>query len=253
MEMELTELIRKLNELYEPEQVSDYCPNGLQIEGRASVNRIITGVSASMDLFREAVDRKADAILVHHGIFWKSTPQVLHGSHRDRIRILLENDISLIAYHLPMDLHPELGNNAGLVKILGLENPVPFGQYGNRKIGFSGSLELPMNQGEFLDMIRTRIHPDAKILGRGPEQIQRIAVVSGGAADVFQQAIDERMDLYLTGEPAEWAFHVANESGVYFLAAGHHATERPGPAAIADWLRSRLGLEAEFVDLWNPV
>ena len=251
--MKLTELMRYLDELLESDRFSDYGPNGLQVEGTHDVKKIVTGVSACIELFDRAVEKKADAVLVHHGLFWDGQPVTAVGSRKERLSRLIKNDISLIAYHLPLDAHPQFGNNAGIFRALNLSGPIPFGMAKGNAIGFLGSFEKPLSRNEAQERIRAGINPDARFHFFGPDEIRKVAVCSGGAQSLFSEAIRQKADLYITGEESEWVYHLAKEEKAHYAAAGHHATERFGPMLLAVHLKEKFGLDAEFIDVENPI
>lgn len=228
----------------------DYCPNGLQVEGRAEVRRIATGVTASQFVLDAAIEWGADAILVHHGYFWRNEDAVITGIRKRRIARLLRNDVSLLAYHLPLDVHPELGNNAQLGKLLGLDTQ---GRFGEQDIASIGELATPQTLAQFAAWIGGRLQRAPQVVGDGAKHIQKVAWCSGGAQGYFEAAIAQGADAYITGEISEPGFHLAQESGVAFIAAGHHATERLGIQALGGHLAARFGLEHRFFDQDNPV
>ena len=243
-------LVEYLDRLLEPGKFRDYCPNGLQVEGCGEVNRIVAGVTASQALLDAAVAHRADAILVHHGYFWKGEDGRITGMRRKRLGTLITNEINLLAYHLPLDAHPELGNNAQLARHLGW---LPEGRFGDQDIAWFGALAEPCD----LSRLQTRV---ANILGREPlvigepaRPVRRIAWCSGGAQGYFEQAIALGVDAYLSGEISEQTVHLARESGVAYLSAGHHATERYGVKALSEHLSTVHGLTCIFVDVDNPV
>lgn len=243
-------LVNYLDELLEPAKFRDYCPNGLQVEGRDAVCRIIAGVSASQALLDAAVARGADAVLVHHGYFWKSEDSRVTGIRKQRLGTLLRHDINLLAYHLPLDAHPVLGNNAQLAAVLDWR---PEGRFGEQDVAWLGSA----GEGGDLAGLSSRV---ARQLGRQPlvvgdpeRPIRRVAWCSGGAQGHFEQAIALGVDVYLSGEISEQTVHLARESGVAYVAAGHHATERGGIRALARHLGENCDLICEFVDVDNPV
>jgi dinuclear metal center YbgI/SA1388 family protein len=247
--MKRDDLVNYLDGLLEPAKFRDYCPNGLQVEGREVVRRIVAGVSASQALLDAAVARDADAALVHHGYFWKGEDGRVTGIRKQRLGTLLGHDISLLAYHLPLDAHPQLGNNAQLATVLGWQ---PEGRFGEQDIGWLGRAA-----GGSLAALSAQV---ARQLGRPPltigdpnRPIHRIAWCSGGAQGYFEQAIALGVDAYLSGEISEQTVHLARESGVAYLAAGHHATERGGIRALAQHLNEHCDLVCEFVDVDNPV
>ena len=248
--MKREELVNYLDGLLQPGKFRDYCPNGLQVEGCPEIVRLVAGVTASQALVDAAVERHADAILVHHGWFWKGEDGRVTGIRRKRLGSLLANDINLLAYHLPLDAHPELGNNAQLASRLGW---LPEGRFGEQDIAWLGSLAEPCD-------LATLVERVAGVLGRIPlvvagdgRVVRRIGWCSGGAQGYFEQAIALGVDAYLSGEISEQTVHLARESGVAYLAAGHHATERYGVQALAGHLAQRFGIVCEFVDLDNPV
>lgn len=248
--MKREELVSYLDGLLESGRFRDYCPNGLQVEGRSEVRRIVAGVTASQDLLDVAVRRGADAVLVHHGYFWKGEDGRVTGIRRQRLATLIANDINLIAYHLPLDAHPELGNNAQLARRLGWQ---PEGRFGEQDIAWLGSLAEPLDLGGLVGKVASGLGREPLVIGQTNQPIRRIAWCSGGAQGYFEQAIALGADAYLSGEISEQTVHLARESGVAYIAAGHHATERGGVQALAAHLADRFGLECEFVDVDNPV
>lgn len=228
----------------------DYCPNGMQVEGRAEVRRIATAVSASQQVLDEAIAWGADAVLVHHGYFWRSEDAVITGIKKRRIARLLKEDVSLLAYHLPLDAHPELGNNAQLGKRLGLEEQ---GRFGEQNIACIGSLEHPQTLAQFAQQVEHGLRRTPQVIGDLSKRIAKVAWCSGGAQGYFEAAIAQGVDAYITGEISEQNFHLARESGVAFIAAGHHATERYGIEALGRHLAARFDLEHCFFDQDNPV
>ncbi|MDR0563716.1 MAG: Nif3-like dinuclear metal center hexameric protein [Azoarcus sp.] len=249
--MRRDELRQYLDELLDTAHWRDYCPNGLQVEGRSEVRRVLCGVTASQALADAAAAGGYDALLVHHGYFWRGEDGCITGIRRRRLGTLLGHDISLFAYHLPLDGHPLLGNNAQLALLMGWRGE---GRFGDQNIGWVG---VPQENGLKAHDIAARL---AAKLGREPflvgdphRAVSRIAWCSGGAQGLFEQAIAAGAELYVSGEISEQTPHLARESGVPFIAAGHHATERYGVQALAQHLREKWGLEAEFLDLPNPV
>ena len=239
-----------LDTLLEAARFRDYCPNGLQVEGRAEVQRVVCGVSASQALLDEAVRREADAVLVHHGWFWKGEDGCVTGIRRTRLATLLGRDISLFAYHLPLDAHPELGNNAQLAREADWRVD---GHFGEQDIGFIGSPAAPTTATVVAESLQRLLGRSVMVAGAGDRLVTRIAWCSGGGQGLFEQAIAAGADCYVSGEISEHSVHLAREAGVPYLAAGHHATERFGPMALARHLHERLGLDCEFVDIDNPV
>ncbi len=231
-------------------QYKDYCPNGLQVEGKAQVHRIATAVTASQQVVDAALDWGADALLVHHGYFWRNEDATITGVKKRRIAQLLRGDVSLLAYHLPLDAHAELGNNAQLGKRLGF---VESGRFGDQDIACVGALQQALELNQLGSHIGNSLQRVPQIVGGGNRPIAKVAWCSGGAQGYFEAAIARGVDAYITGEISEQSFHLANETGVAFIAAGHHATERYGVQALGEHLAARFGLEHRFFDQENPV
>ena len=248
--MKRQQLVEYLDGLLQPGRFRDYCPNGLQVEGRAEVVRVVAGVTASQALLDVAVARGADAVLVHHGYFWKGEDGRVTGIRRQRLKTLLANDINLLAYHLPLDAHPDLGNNAQLASRLGW---LPDGRFGEQDIAWLGNVEIPTTAGRLAAQIADELVRNPMLIGDPERPIRRLGWCSGGAQDYFEQAIALGVDAFVSGEISEQTVHLARESGVAYLACGHHASERYGVAALAAHLSRKCGLECEFVDLDNPV
>ncbi|MCW3479927.1 Nif3-like dinuclear metal center hexameric protein [Neisseriaceae bacterium JH1-16] len=248
--MQLTELIRLLDAQLEPWRFKDYAPNGLQVEGRAEVKKVLTGTTASQALIDAAIAEGADAILVHHGYFWKNEDARIVGIKRARLKALLEHDISLIAYHLPLDAHPTLGNNATLAERLGL---IVEGQTGEQGLLWYGRCTVPTTAQSLTEQVDVALARPPLLLGDPARRIERVCWCTGGAQGYFEQAIALGADAFITGEVSEQNYHIAEESGVVFLAAGHHATERYGVRALGDWLAQETGLDVNHAELKNPV
>jgi dinuclear metal center YbgI/SA1388 family protein len=244
------DLVAHLDELLEAARWRDYCPNGLQVEGRAEVRRVVCGVTASQALLDAAALHGADAILVHHGLFWRGDDARVVGIRRHRLATLLRHDISLIAYHLPLDAHPELGNNAQLGRLMGWRAESRFGE---QELGWIGHLEQVQAAGQVARSLTARLGRESLLVGDPERPVRRIAWCTGAAQGFFEGAITTGADLYVSGEISEQTTHLARESGVPYVAAGHHATERYGPHAIAAHLKDAFGLDADFLDLPNPV
>ena len=247
----LAEVVNYLNQLLEPDRFSDYCPNGLQVEGRSQVARLVSGVTACDDLISAAIDLRADAILVHHGYFWRGEDPCLLGMKRRRIGRLLQSDISLLAYHLPLDEHPQLGNNAQLARVLGLCVSAPLDAGDGSCVGLVGEQSPAMSGQQLARHI-------AATLGREPlhigadRSISTVAWCSGGGQGFIERAVALGVDAYITGEVSEQTVHVARECNIHFYAAGHHATERYGVQAVGEQVARELALEHVFVDIDNP-
>ena len=248
--MERAELLRYLDTLLEVARFKDYCPNGLQVEGRGQVRRIVCGVTASQALLDAAVVRGADAVLVHHGYFWRGEDGRVTGMRRKRLATLIGHDINLIAYHLPLDAHSELGNNAQLGRLMGWE---PDGRFGDQDLGWTGALAHPLRLDALARSAAARLGREPLMLGEGSQEVRRVAWCTGGAQGFFEQAIATGVDCFVSGEVSEQTTHLARESGVAYLAIGHHASERYGVQALGAHLAREFGIEAEFVEVDNPV
>jgi dinuclear metal center YbgI/SA1388 family protein len=221
---------------------------GLQVAGAREVERIACGVSASLELFERAAGAGAQMLLVHHGLLWDRDTRVIDDARRRRLKTLLDADITLAAYHLALDAHPEVGNNALLARELGVDPTERFAV-----IGFGGPLAEPATVEEFAERVRVALGSEPLVFAHGPERVERAAVVTGGAASHLADAARDGYDLFLTGEPAEPSLHTARELGIHFVAGGHYATERIGIKALAKHLAEQFDLEWEFIDLPNPV
>ena len=231
----------------------DALPVGLQVIGADEVRRVATGVSASLELFERAAAEGAQMLIVHHGLFWSSEPRRIGERERARLRCLFDHDLSLVAYHLALDAHPEVGNNALICRALGLTDPVGFGVHGDRTIGFLATADPPLTLPGLLDRVRAEINPEPLVFDAGPEAIGRVAVISGAAAQDVLPAADAGADCFLTGEPREPVMAQAREAGIHFVAAGHYATEVFGVRALGDLLARRFGVEHVFIDVPNPI
>ncbi|MFJ3462998.1 Nif3-like dinuclear metal center hexameric protein [Achromobacter spanius] len=245
-----------LDDTLQAARFKDYCPNGMQVEGRSEVGHIITGVTASEALLRAAVDRGADAVLVHHGWMWRNEDRRVIGTRRTRMALTLKNDLNLFAYHLPLDAHPTLGNNAQLARVLGLTparrddgTPLTCGQDGLIWLGeASGAQTL----GQLGDRVAQRLGRQPLVVGDPDQPLATIAWCTGGAQGMMGDAVDADASVYITGEVSESTVHLARETGVGFIAAGHHATERYGVQALGQAVAEQFGITVEFVDIDNP-
>jgi len=248
--MQLSALNHYLTELLQPERFSDYCPNGLQVEGKAEVKKIVTGVTASLALLQRAQAVNADAILVHHGYFWKGESQAVTGIKMRRLKWLLANELNLFAYHLPLDAHPGIGNNVMLGEVLGLEIAGWLGD-GNM-IAWA---ELPQAQSlqVLADAISAQLGRQVQLIGEQDKQVKTVAWCTGAAQGYIEQAISANIDVFISGEISEQTVHQVRESDTAYLAAGHHATERYGIQALGLHLAEKFNLEHEFIDIDNPV
>ena len=246
-----------LNTLLKPEKIKDFCPNGLQIQGNEKVSHIVTGVSATKALIDKAIALRADTILVHHGYFWKNESAVIRGMKYQRIKALLEHNINLFAYHLPLDIHPELGNNAQLAKLLAIDNiqalelgnPVSVPVKGQFKQEHTGSSLATLISAK-LNRACLHITPEGVAENK---PIKSVAWCTGGGQGYIELAAEQGIDAFISGEASEQTTHVAKEMGIHFFAAGHHATERYGVKALGEHLSDELGLTVDFIDIDNPV
>lgn len=243
-----------LDRTLSPNLFKDYAPNGLQVEGKAEIKRVVTGVTACQALIEAAIDYQADAIFVHHGYFWKNeAPQIVGMKYR-RISALIKNDINLYGYHLPLDAHPVLGNNAGLADAIGLTDrsslqpSLPLEQ----SIGLVGCLDKPLDANAFKALVEQAVQRDILFEVVNEKAIHKVALCTGGAQGYIEQAAELGADVFITGEVSEQTIHIAREMGIHFIAAGHHATERFGAQAMAEFLSSEHGLEAIFIDIDSP-
>ena len=252
--MQLSELVAYTDRLLAVENFSDYCPNGLQVEGRSEVRTLVGGVTACQALLDAAVERGADAVLVHHGYFWKGENPRIVGMKRRRLATLLRHDISLIAYHLPLDAHPELGNNAQLARVLGLTITGTAG--GNSRtpgLVLLGEPAQPTSGTAFATHLAARLGREPLYVPGNDAPIRRLAWCTGGAQSYIEIALNAGADAFLTGEASEQTVHIARENGLHFFAAGHHATERYGIQALGAHLTGQFALNFTFVDIDNPV
>lgn len=247
------EILNALKTLLRPEQFRDYCPNGLQVEGREQVTRLVSGVTACQALIDKAIAVDADMLLVHHGYFWRGEDETVTGIKRKRIEALLANDVSLVAYHLPLDVHPELGNNAQLGKLLGFTVTGDMGKQNNNPIGLTGELETPLHAEALAALLEERLGRKPLHVAGAVNPIRTVAWCTGAAQNYIELAWRAGVDAYITGEVSEQTVHFARETGIHFFSAGHHATERYGVQAVAAQLAAQFGLEHQFIDIDNPV
>jgi dinuclear metal center YbgI/SA1388 family protein len=250
----LDEILDHLERMLEPERFEDYCPNGLQVAGRAEVATVVTGVSAHLELIELAVTRRADLLLTHHGIFWDGDDRRVTGRLHGRLRLLLAADVALAAYHLPLDAHPEYGNNALIAAGLGCVAPRPFGRHRGREIGCRGEFAADgISPAELLRRVHDLTGRRPLAFTTGPDPIRSIGIVSGAGSGHLGEAIAAGLDAFVTGEPAERVMAEARESAIHFIAAGHYATETFGVRALGDRLADRFGVEHVFIDVPNPI
>jgi dinuclear metal center YbgI/SA1388 family protein len=242
------DILAYARELLDLDAFHDYGPMGLQVVGADEVRKIAAGVSSSRELFEHATKAGAQLLIVHHGLFWENDPRIIDRQMRARLQALFEGDITLAAYHLALDAHPEIGNNALLAGLLGIDPRERVLEW-----GFGGALEAPATLEELAGRLEQATGRHPQVFDGGPGRIERVAVITGGAAKLFPQIAAMGYDAYVTGEPAEPTLHAARELGVHFLAGGHYATETFGIKALAEKLAERFDLESEFLDLPNPV
>ncbi len=253
MSTTIESLLSCCSTLLKPESFSDYCPNGLQVQGKSNISRLVCGVTASQLLIDRAIEAQADAILVHHGFFWKGEDPCVTGIKQRRLQSLLKHDINLIAYHLPLDAHAQLGNNAQLAQRLGIaitgglevDNPC--------SVGNVGRLQKPVSARQFCRLVADTLHREPLLVEGGDQRISTIAWCTGAAQGYIEQAAALGVDAYLSGEISEPTVHSARELGVHYIAAGHHATERYGVQAVGQYLAETLGVDYQFIDVNNPV
>lgn len=250
--MRRLELVQLLNDLLQVNRIRDYCPNGLQVEGKDDIHRVICGVTASQALLDHAVASNADAVIVHHGYFWKNEAAEIIGMKKRRLQTLLRHDINLLAYHLPLDVHVSLGNNAQLAKQLGFENVWALPSVEPLGVVQVADLAVPISLSELANRITQQLRRTPLVHQAPKGDIQRIAWCTGGGQGYIDAAYSAGADVFISGEVSEQTIHSANEQGIHFIAAGHHATERYGIAALADYLRQHTDLDVEFVDIYNP-
>jgi dinuclear metal center YbgI/SA1388 family protein len=249
--VELRDLVDYCDRRLEAARFEDYCPNGLQVEAGGAVSRLCTGVTASLALIEAAAAEGADALLVHHGYFWRGEPAPLTGMKGRRVRALFANGLSLLAYHLPLDAHPELGNNRQLGDRLGIAGAAPV--EGSNGLLWRGRLVAPLPAAAWAEAVRVALGRTPLHLPGGPAAIRDVAWCTGAAQGQIERAADLGCDAFLSGEVSEHTTHVARERGIHYLAAGHHATERLGVRALGGELAGRFGIEHRFIDLDNPV
>ncbi len=251
MAIALSSLVEEANRFLNAASFNDYCPNGLQVEGRPQVQKIVSGVTASQALLEAAVEAGADVLLVHHGYFWKGEDPCITGARQRRLKTLLRHEISLLAYHLPLDVHPQVGNNVQLARQLGIEVEGDLEPGNPRTVGLVGVLGQAMTLTDFALRVQ-------HVLGRqplvveGPALVRRVGWCTGGGQGFIEQAVAAGVDVFLSGEASEQTFHSARENGIGFIAAGHHATERYGVQALGEYLARRFALEHVFIDSPNP-
>lgn len=251
------ELLHWLDHTLEAHKFKDYCPNGLQVEGKTDIRRIVTGVTASLALLQAAVKHNADAVIVHHGWFWKNENPCIRGPKKARIALTLQHELNLYGYHLPLDAHPTLGNNVQLAQQLDLEPERDAqGQVmgcGPDGLVWLGRPKAAMTRQAMSQLISSRLQREPLLVGNADAPVQRVAWCTGGAQGFMEAAIAAGADLYITGEASEQNYHLALENNVGFIAAGHHATERYGVLALGQAIAKQFGVDVEFIDVDNPI
>ncbi len=253
MSVSLNELTNYLDDLLQVAQFKDYCPNGLQVQGRPEIKKIISGVSANQELIEQACLAKADCLLVHHGFFWRGESPCITGVRYNRLKTLLKHDISLLAYHIPLDAHIELGNNVQLGQLLNFRYQKNFAIADYTHLGFLGELAQPLPTAQLADHIAEKLGQAPFVVGDGARVIKTIAWCTGAAQDALEAAAAQGVDAFLTGEVSERTVAMARELNVVFLAAGHHATERYGIQALGEHVADKFSVAHAFVDIANEV
>jgi dinuclear metal center YbgI/SA1388 family protein len=249
----LQSLVEYCDRLLDVSQFRDYCPNGLQVEGRAEVSRVVSGVTASQALIGAAAEQQADLLLVHHGYFWKGEDPTLTGIKQRRVHALLDKDISLLAYHLPLDAHPELGNNARLAARLGWVEEGRFGDGQGTDLACFGHPEEALSARDMADRIQGALDREPLLVDAGPALIKTVGWCTGAAQSYLEAAARRGLDAFVSGEISEPSVHIAREYGIHYFAAGHHATERYGVQALGEHLARQFGIQHIFIDIDNPV
>lgn len=246
------QLLQFLDQLLTPGKIKDYCPNGLQVEGKSDIATLVTGVTASQALIDRAIELNADAILVHHGYFWKGENPCVVNMKRQRLKALLSHDINLFAYHLPLDIHPELGNNAQLANIMQVDSQTGL-EVGNPvSVAMQGDFEQTITLGELNQRLENALGRKTLLEGDANKLIKTIAWCTGGGQSFIDLAAEQNIDVFVSGEVSEKTIHTAREMDIAFIAAGHHATERYGVKALGERVEQQLGIKTIFVDIDNP-
>jgi len=253
MSAALLDIVSELSRELQPELFNDYCPNGLQVQGAPTVTRLVSGVTASQALIDAAIAAQADAILVHHGYFWRGEEAVLTGMKRQRVKTLLTHDISLLAYHLPLDAHAVMGNNVQLARILGFKPTGELIRKNSQAMGLYSDLQQPLSGADMCRLLALKLGRQPLHIAGTDRPIKRVAWCTGAAQDYIEYAINIAADAFISGEISEQTVHVARENDMHFFAAGHHATERYGVQALGEWLATRFALNHMFIDIDNPV
>jgi dinuclear metal center YbgI/SA1388 family protein len=247
------EIVHWIDNYLDAANFDDSCPNGLQVEGVSEINQIVVGVSVCQALFEASQEEEAQMVIAHHGLIWKGLPWVIKGVLKGRLEFLLRNGITLLGYHLPLDAHPEVGNNVLLAKELGIEELKPFGYHGSKPIGWYGHLATEVPRSTVLERIEGALGGTVLHFDSGRENIRRVGVISGGAAKDLHEAIDLGLDLFLTGEAEEPTYEICREANINFVAGGHYRTERLGIQALGEKVRDNFGVPVTFFETPNPV
>lgn len=250
--IERTQLVSFLNAELQSDKIRDYCPNGLQVEGNNTVSKIVTGVTASQALLDAAVAAGADTVLVHHGYFWKNESPQITGIKKARLQTLLRNDINLLAYHLPLDVHPRFGNNARLGALLGADNISAVTSAEPLGVLMQGQLAQSVALADIAARLKQALGRDLLVHDAGIGNVNRLAWCTGGGQGYIEQAAEAGAQLFISGEVSEQTIHLSRELGIHFIAAGHHATERFGVKALGEYIASQFDVDVQFIDIDNP-
>lgn len=247
------EIAAFLDDYLDVARIRDHGINGLQVEGKGKVEKVALGVSASLELFERAAEAGADMVIVHHGLFWSNSPREITNVMKQRLKTLFDHDITLLAYHLPLDSHPEIGNNAQIAKLLGLHvESGAFGLYDSTSLGVIGATQEPVSFTSFAQLVASALSVTPHVLASGPEMVSRIGIISGGAASQLHEAIVRECDVYLTGETGEPTLALAKEGHINFIGLGHYNSEKYGPIALGRLIEQQFGVATEFIDIPNP-
>lgn len=250
--IERQQLTAFIDETLQSARIKDYCPNGLQVEGKNHIKTLVTGVTASQALIEQAIALQADALLVHHGYFWKNEAPEVTGMKQRRLKALLQHDINLLAYHLPLDIHPTLGNNAQLAQLLGLANWTAIAGVEPSGVLQQGEYAIAQPLADIELLLEQQLGRQVLVQDAGIGAVRKLAWCTGGGQGYIEQAAAAGAELFITGEVSEKTIHCSRELGIHFIAAGHHATERYGVKALGEYLAAQLGLTVHFVDIPNP-
>lgn len=246
------QLVKFLNTELQSDKIRDYCPNGLQVEGKAHISRLVTGVTASQALLDAAVAADADAILVHHGYFWKNESAPVTGIKKKRLQTLLCHDINLLAYHLPLDVHPSLGNNAQLGRLLNVQNMTAVANVEPNGVLMQGELTQSTPVQQLAESLEQTLGRQVLLHDAGGHDVSKLAWCTGGGQGYIEQAAAAGAQLFISGEVSEQTIHLSRELGIHFIAAGHHATERYGVKALGEFIAQQFALDVQFIDIDNP-